>query len=247
MKRFQHRDSQENKDALQKESEQLHLVRRGLISVPDLSKFSMLRRVWLNNNKIREVSRTSFNCRLTELYLQNNDVISISGALRHLPCLCVLLLHNNQMKSLEDTVAELKNMQKLHTLYPEYRQYVVNHLPFVQFLDRKEVKKGERRQAFKLFCIERQRVLDSIAFGRRVLSPPAGRKLTNKIRKQAGQHSSRKSCLSDGTRNPSVSRSTQKSIIQFSIMNWSGTSMAQWNQLEDLSKPASNILTVKLR
>ncbi|XP_051534721.1 leucine-rich repeat-containing protein 72 [Myxocyprinus asiaticus] len=184
---------EENKDVLQKcvikrdvDVSQIYLVRRGLISVPDLSKFSMLRRVWLNNNKIREVSRTSFNCCLTELYLQNNDVISISGALRHLPCLCVLLLHNNQMKSLEDTVAELKNMQNLHTLYPEYRHYVVNHLPSVQFLDRKEVKQGERRQAFKLFRIERQRVLDSIAFGRRELSPPAGRKLTNKIRKQAG-------------------------------------------------------------
>ncbi|XP_058655518.1 leucine-rich repeat-containing protein 72 isoform X2 [Onychostoma macrolepis] len=208
-------NKQENEDPLPKRVIQrdtdvthLHLARRGLTYIPDLSSFSMLRCMWLNNNKIREVSRASFNCCLTELYLQNNDILSISGALRHLTCLQVLLLFNNQMKCLEETMSELKNMQDLHTLSlylnpftqdPEYRQYVLHHLPSVRFLDRK----GQRGSK--------------------------GKRCTD-------GHS-------DDRENPSV----PKSIIQFSIMNWTGTSTSQWNHLDDSSKPASGILTVKLR
>nr|XP_055052987.1 leucine-rich repeat-containing protein 72 isoform X2 [Misgurnus anguillicaudatus] len=223
---------------------QLHLTRRGLSFVPDLSKFSMLRCVWLNNNKIRDICRNSFNCCLTELYLQNNDIISISGALRHLTCLRVLLLHNNQIKCLDETVEELKNMQDLHTLslylnpftqYPEYRQYVLYHLPSVQLLDRKEVKLEERKEAFKIFSTERRRVLDSIAFGRRALPPPAGSK-NNNVKKPASQHGARNSCSSDSTEKPSTITPTQKSIVQVRIIDWSGTKMAQWNQV----KPRSN-------
>lgn len=210
---------------------QLHFARRGLCFVPDLSKFSMLRCVCLNNNKIREICRTSFNCCLTELYLQNNYIISISGALRHMSCLRVLLLHNNQIKCLDETVAELRNMQDLHTLslylnpftQDQYRQYVLHHLSSVQLFDRKEVKLEERKQAFKIFSTERQRVLDSIAFGRRALPPPAGRKETNKIRKPS-QHGTRNRCTK-----PSGIRPTQNSIIQVRVMNWSGTGLPQWN------------------
>ncbi|XP_073779984.1 leucine-rich repeat-containing protein 72 isoform X2 [Danio rerio] len=170
----------------------LHLAKRGLTSVPDLSRFCMLRCVWLNDNKILEVTRAPFNCCLTELYLQNNDILSISGALRHLTCLRVLLLFNNQIKCLEETVVELKNMQELHTLSlylnpftedPEYRLYVLHHLQSVQFLDTKEVQQVERRRALKLFNAERQKVLDTIAFGRRALPPPIGRKQTNALTK----------------------------------------------------------------
>ncbi|KAF4104305.1 leucine-rich repeat-containing protein 72 isoform X1 [Onychostoma macrolepis] len=256
-------NKQENEDPLPKRVIQrdtdvthLHLARRGLTYIPDLSSFSMLRCMWLNNNKIREVSRASFNCCLTELYLQNNDILSISGALRHLTCLQVLLLFNNQMKCLEETMSELKNMQDLHTLSlylnpftqdPEYRQYVLHHLPSVRFLDRKEVKQEERRQAFKMFSVERQRVLDTIAFGRRALLPPTGRKVTNSITKPVGQRGSKGKRCTDGHSDDRENPSVPKSIIQFSIMNWTGTSTSQWNHLDDSSKPASGILTVKLR
>lgn len=88
---------------------------------------------------------------------------------------------------------------------PQYRLYVLHHLTSLQLLDRKglfifsdhlfvtiyticlklnvlwaEVKPGERKRAFKTFNTERQRVLDSIAFGRRALPPPAGREEINK-------------------------------------------------------------------
>lgn len=50
-----------------------------------------------------------------------------------------------------------------------------------------EVKQEERRRAFKLFSVERQRVLDTVAFGRRALPPPTGRKVTNSITKPVGK------------------------------------------------------------
>nr|XP_021322143.1 leucine-rich repeat-containing protein 72 [Danio rerio]XP_021322144.1 leucine-rich repeat-containing protein 72 [Danio rerio] len=93
-------------------------------------------------------------------------------------------------------------MQELHTLSlylnpftedPEYRLYVLHHLQSVQFLDTKEVQQVERRRALKLFNAERQKVLDTIAFGRRALPPPIGRKQTNALTKPVGQHVSRKS------------------------------------------------------
>ncbi|KAJ7985395.1 hypothetical protein DPEC_G00351610 [Dallia pectoralis] len=159
---------------------QLYLAKKGLTNVPDLSRFSMLRYLWLNNNKIKEFSHNTINCCLTELYLQNNEIKSISGALGHLTCLRVLLLHNNQMKKLEGCMAELRNMRDLHTvtffLNPisqeaGYRLYVVHNLPSVQVLDRREVKQEERRRSFQMFRPERYRVLQSVAFGRRAETP----------------------------------------------------------------------------
>ncbi|KAI1886110.1 hypothetical protein AGOR_G00210640 [Albula goreensis] len=155
---------------------QLYLVKKGIITVPNLSRFPMLRRLWLNSNKIKNISCPTISCCLTELYLHNNAITTISGALSHLTCLQILLLHNNQLRSLEESVRELRRMQCLHTvsfflnpltLCPEYRHYVVNHLPSVQTLDRREIKQEERMAAFQLYNPERHRVLQSLAFGRR--------------------------------------------------------------------------------
>uniref|UniRef100_A0AAR2JZZ8 U2A'/phosphoprotein 32 family A C-terminal domain-containing protein n=1 Tax=Pygocentrus nattereri TaxID=42514 RepID=A0AAR2JZZ8_PYGNA len=164
-----------------------YCVCRGLSAVPDLSRFSQLRYVWLNNNRIKDVHGHMLNCCLAELYLQNNEITSISGSLRHLTCLRVLLLHNNKLKDLEETVAELRNTHCLQTVNfflnpftqdPEYRQYVIHHLSSVQILDRKEVMQVERTRAFRLFSPERQRILDTLAFGRRALTHPAARIMT---------------------------------------------------------------------
>uniref|UniRef100_A0A8D0EJ16 Leucine-rich repeat-containing protein 72 n=1 Tax=Strix occidentalis caurina TaxID=311401 RepID=A0A8D0EJ16_STROC len=83
---------------------------------------------------------------LTELYLNNNELTDISGALKHLCALQILLLHNNQLKTLGKTVKELKGIISLQTLNlfhnplaqdPDYRLYVIYSLPSVQLLDRK--------------------------------------------------------------------------------------------------------------
>ncbi|KAL4646836.1 leucine-rich repeat-containing protein 72 isoform X1 [Arapaima gigas] len=155
---------------------QLNLAKKGLVRIPDFSRFPVLQYLWLNNNKITKFSCPTTKCCLTELYLQNNQITSISGALGHLTNLQVLLLHNNRLRALEETVAELRRMQRLHTasffLNPftqdsRYRHSVVHRLPSVRILDRREVKQDERNAAFQMFSPDRSRVLRSVAFGRR--------------------------------------------------------------------------------
>ncbi|XP_059194949.1 leucine-rich repeat-containing protein 72 [Centropristis striata] len=158
---------------------QLSLPKKKLTSVPDLSRFHFLRTLWLNNNKIRELSCRSLNCCLTELYLHNNNIKSISGALNHLTCLRLLFLHNNQIRGLEDTMHELRRMQQLQTATfflnpishePGYRLHVIHCLPSIQVLDVKEVKTVERRRSIQIYSQERHRVLQSVAFCRRATS-----------------------------------------------------------------------------
>ncbi|XP_051812369.1 leucine-rich repeat-containing protein 72 [Acanthochromis polyacanthus] len=147
---------------------QLSLVKKKLTSVPDLSRFHFLRKLWLNNNKIRELSCRSLNCCLTELHLENNSIKSVSGALNHLTCLRLLFLHNNQIRGLEHTMHELRRMQRLHSHEPGFHHHVIHCLPSIQVLDRKEVKPAERRRSFQIYNQDCHRVLQSVAFGRRV-------------------------------------------------------------------------------
>ncbi|XP_065814006.1 leucine-rich repeat-containing protein 72-like [Labrus bergylta] len=139
------------------------LAKKKLTSVPDLSRFPFLRELWLNNNKIRELSCRSVNCCLTELYLHNNNIKSISGALNHLTCLRLLFLHNNQMRGLEDTMHELRRMQNLQTAKPGYRLHVIHCLPSVKVLDKKAVRSEERRRLFQIHMPQRHSVLRSVA------------------------------------------------------------------------------------
>ncbi|XP_032927023.1 leucine-rich repeat-containing protein 72 isoform X5 [Catharus ustulatus] len=119
---------------------------RGLRSIPSLSQFRRLRYLWINNNKIQDLTFLIKNYYLTELYLNNNELTDISGALKHLCSLQILFLHNNELKKLGKTVKELKGMISLQTLNlfqnplaydPDYRLYVIYFLPSVQLLDRK--------------------------------------------------------------------------------------------------------------
>ncbi|XP_030606668.1 leucine-rich repeat-containing protein 72 isoform X4 [Archocentrus centrarchus] len=129
---------------------ELRLATKKLTSVPDLSRFRLLRKLRLNNNKIRELSCHSLNCCLTELYLHNNNIKSVSGALSHLTCLQILFLHNNCIRGLEDTMYELRRMQQLQNA---------------------KVKPAERRKTFQIYRQDRHRVLQSVAFGRRQSFP----------------------------------------------------------------------------
>nr|XP_028606997.1 leucine-rich repeat-containing protein 72 [Podarcis muralis] len=86
------------------------------------------------------------NCCLTELYLNNNEIRDISGALKHIHVLRILMLHNNHLKTLEKTVKELQGMQHLQTLNlfnnpmshdRRYHLYVIYHIPSLTLFDRK--------------------------------------------------------------------------------------------------------------
>ncbi|XP_010186851.1 PREDICTED: leucine-rich repeat-containing protein 72 [Mesitornis unicolor] len=129
----------------------LYLAGQGLSSIPSLSQFRRLKYLWISNNKIQDLTFLVRNHCLTELYLNHNELTDISGALKHLRSLQILLLHNNQLKKLVETVKELKGMISLQTLNlfrnplaqdPDYWLYVIYFLPSVQLLDRKRCEFG---------------------------------------------------------------------------------------------------------
>ena len=57
-----------------------------------------------------------FLYRITELYLQNNDLSDISGTLSHLRNLQVLMLQKNQLPDLNGTLQEIKSLLALRFL-----------------------------------------------------------------------------------------------------------------------------------
>ncbi|XP_071591473.1 leucine-rich repeat-containing protein 72 isoform X4 [Heliangelus exortis] len=138
----------------------LYLAGQGIRSIPSLSRFRRLRYLWINNNKIQDLTFLKKNYCLTELYLNNNELTDVSGALNHLHVLQILFLHNNQLGKLGRTVKELKGMISLQNLNlfhnplaqeRDYRLYVIHFLPSVQLLDRKGsgFGKGKNREPFE--------------------------------------------------------------------------------------------------
>ena len=81
-----------------------------------LSEQNIYRCLYFFSIKLRRVNCLSQNFRLAELYLHNNQLVSIQGALRHLTCLQVLMLHNNQLEKLETVINEFSKMQHLKVL-----------------------------------------------------------------------------------------------------------------------------------
>ncbi|XP_051872893.1 leucine-rich repeat-containing protein 72 [Pristis pectinata] len=142
--------------------------RRGLTEVPDLSRFKQLKYLWLNHNKIKKISSLKMNYCLKELYLQNNLLTDLTGTLKHLTSLQILMLHNNWLTKLEKVVAELKKLRWLHTLNQDYRLYVIYHLPSVQLLDRQYILQRERDAALGFCNQDQMRIRQSVAFGQRI-------------------------------------------------------------------------------
>ncbi|XP_067417778.1 leucine-rich repeat-containing protein 72 [Emydura macquarii macquarii] len=239
----------------------LYLAGQGLKEVPNLSRFQILRYLWLNNNKIQKLTFLINNYRLTELYLNNNELIDIAGALKHLRALQILLLHNNQLKNLDTTVKELKGMISLQTLNlfhnplsqdPGYRLYVTYFLPSVQLLDRKKVTQKERESALHIYNHERSRVLRSIGFGKRrdmplvakTVSPCAkslllfpGYEVANHINKVPFE-------------NPEDAvfvRAMKRSIMEFSSVDWTKISTSLEKRLENKPEEPNEKLTIKFR
>ncbi|XP_058867844.1 leucine-rich repeat-containing protein 72 isoform X2 [Acipenser ruthenus] len=210
---------------------ELYLANKGLIDVTDLSRFQMLKYLWLNNNKIKKVHCLNYIYRLTELYLHNNDLTNITGSLSHLKSLQVLMLHNNQLTKLVGTVSELKGMQFLKTL---------------------KVKQEERNAAFSLYNAERACVLKSLAFGRRVKAPllakaraPAIRSLTY-CDKSGLRRNQKKVPLQDPDA-AVLNRAMQRSLMQYSSIDWNTIPSSEQKRLEDQPSESPKIITVKFR
>eukprot|EP00794_Sanderia_malayensis_P017028 gene17028-18742_t len=156
--------------------EELYLANKDITEVPDLSRFKNLQILWLKGNKLRRIKGLDSNYHLTELYLQNNMLVDINGALQHLACLKVLLLQRNQLTVLTDVIHELRNILDLENLNLfgnpltqdyDYRIYVIHTIKSLKILDRQAITKDERVKSEKKYEIIKQNIKDTIAFGRR--------------------------------------------------------------------------------
>ncbi|XP_027733715.1 leucine-rich repeat-containing protein 72 isoform X2 [Empidonax traillii] len=243
----------------------LYLARQGLRSIPSLSQFNRLKYLWLNNNKIQDLTFLIKNYCLTELYLNNNELTDISGALKHLCSLQILFLHNNELKKLGKTVKEMKGMISLHTLNlfqnplacdPDYRLYVIYILPSVQLLDRKLVTQRERESAFHLYNPERSLLVQSIAFGKRVNTPLGAPLGSRRCIQPARRLIMPSGCeFADNTNkvpfeNPEdavLVRAMTRSLTEFSFVDWNKVATCQERHLQNKAEEPLEKLTVQFR
>jgi len=165
---------------------ELYLGGCKLKDVKSLARFTNLQRLWLNSNILRTLimKQKSFSCirsnyRITELHLQNNELISITGTISHLQNLQVLMLHYNQLSDLKGSVKELSNIFTLKRLNffgnplaldENYRSFIIYSLPSVSVLDRQNVSSREHIAAGELFKPSKTKTTD-VAFGRHVTTP----------------------------------------------------------------------------
>ncbi|NXN13443.1 LRC72 protein, partial [Indicator maculatus] len=204
--------------------------------------------------QIQDLTFLSKNYCLTELYLHNNELTDISGALKHLCVLQILLLHNNQLISLDRTTKELKGIRSLQTLNlfhnplaqdTGYRLHVIYFLPSVQLLDRKSVTQRERESAFHQYDSERSRIVQSIAFGKRINSP-----MSTAVGSSKWTQPTRKLMM------PSVPfenledavsvRAMRRSLMEFSTVDWNTVGTCQERHRERKAAPHER-LTVQFR
>ncbi|KFP22200.1 Leucine-rich repeat-containing protein 72, partial [Egretta garzetta] len=243
----------------------LYLAGQGLRSIPSLSQFHRLRYLWINNNKIQDLTFLTKNYCLTELYLNNNELTDISGALKHLHALQILLLHDNQLKKLGTTVKELKGMISLQTLNlfhnplaqdPDYRLYVIYFLPSVQLLDRKPVTQRERESALHLCNRERSCVMQSIAFGKRVNTPlgttAASSRYTQPARRlmipsgcEFGNHTNK--VTFEDPEDAVLLRAMTRSLMEFSSVDWNKVATCQERRLKNKAEEPHEKLTIRFR
>ncbi|XP_075443326.1 leucine-rich repeat-containing protein 72 [Ascaphus truei] len=238
---------------------------RGLKEATDLSRFRMLKYLWLNHNKIPKITGLASNYRLSELYINNNALCDITGTLKHLTSLQTLRLNNNYLSRLPATVKELKGMTNLRTLSlyhnplaqnPDYRPYVIYHLPSVELFDREKVTHKEREDYFKLFNPERTAVIQSIGFGRRTDSVLSGsRTFVPHSIASSGSKSPRNHATANNLNRMQfhnfedavLLRAFQRSIMQFSLLDWSKIPSSKQKRMEDQSFEAPQLITITFR
>ncbi|XP_073533364.1 leucine-rich repeat-containing protein 72 isoform X2 [Phyllobates terribilis] len=216
-------------------------------------------------NMAARISKVNFlgsNFRLTELYLNSNELCDITGSLKHLSSLQTLMLHDNHLTDLQGTVKELRGMTDLRVLNlfhnplgqdPCYRHTVIHHLPSVQLLDREYVTQKEREEAFRLFNPQRTAVIQSLGFGRRTDSVISSRAAA--ARASTGPRSYRNRVFTSNTHSNDgftlddkiLLRGYQRSIMQFTLFDWNKIPVSKLVRLEEKPMDAPQLITVTFR
>ncbi|XP_051466760.1 leucine-rich repeat-containing protein 72 isoform X4 [Apus apus] len=205
----------------------LYLAGQGLRSIPGLSRFRRLRYLWINNNKIQDLTFLKKNYCLTELYLNNNELTDITD-----------LFHNPLAQD------------------QSYRLYVIYFLPSVQLLDRKSVTQRERESALHFYDHKKSSVIHSIAFGKKVNIPlgytvgssrcsqlarrlvmPSGCEFENRTNKVPFEN----------PEDAILVRAVTRSLMEFSCLDWNKVATCQERRLESKAEKPHEKLTVQFR
>nr|XP_034370343.1 leucine-rich repeat-containing protein 72 isoform X3 [Arvicanthis niloticus] len=156
---------------------------------------------------------------------------------------------------------ELKEMQNLKILslyqnplsqYNLYRLYIIYHLPGLELLDRKQITEKERRLMITIFNHKKAHVTQSVAFGKRVDASwnpklPIKQKRVKKLPSDFAFGDSVDKTLFDDPEDAVFVRSTKRSLMSFTSMNWD-TVLTQSEKFERKKKNAMpEMLVISLR
>ncbi|XP_060557089.1 leucine-rich repeat-containing protein 72-like isoform X1 [Ruditapes philippinarum] len=241
-----------------KDVEELYLAKQNLSECVELTRFKYLRSLWLNKNRLRDISCLDNNFQLAELYLQNNQLTDIAGVLQHLTSLKVLMLHNNQLTKLDKVVKEFNKMQCLKILNlfnnpvaqePDYRLYVIHSVPSVELLDRQEVLKSEKEAGKKIYEQEQEKIRETVAFGRRSEGPPnlyypgKDQPLTKFDTRDLGNSFLRDSPLYMSSDDACNARRLKKSVTLYTTFDWSKVPRIEERRQTDTVFDSPEIIT----
>ncbi|XP_040520100.1 leucine-rich repeat-containing protein 72 isoform X11 [Gallus gallus] len=204
----------------------LYLAGLGLRSIPSLSLFRRLRYLWINNNKIQDLSFLKKNYCLTELYLNNNELTDISD-----------LFYNPLAYD------------------AGYRLYVIHSLPSVQLLDRKLTQR-ERELAFPVYNCEKSCAVESIAFGKTVDTSPGTairhsrdtqppRRLMVPPDWEFGNHTNK--VPFENPEDAVLLRAMTRSVMEFSSIDWNKIPTCQERWLKHKAEEPPEKLTIQFR
>lgn len=99
-----------------KDTTEVHLGKRNAEVLANFSLFENLEIVWLNNNRLRDLKGLEDNFRIKHLYLQKNRISSLKGVVEKLKHLETLILYDNELRDLEDTLSILRPLSNLKHL-----------------------------------------------------------------------------------------------------------------------------------
>lgn len=242
---------------------ELYLTQLQLRAVPLLDAYRNLQVLRLNGNCLRSTSFLRSCQRLTELYLQDNQIYSIVGTMIHLTSLKVLSLQRNQITKLEQVVKEFSFMQCLERLNlaenpitqePDYRHYVIFHCPSVETLDLLGVTILERREARQAYDQDQELIRNRVAFGRRAEGPPTicyptepPVKTPNGSKPRLGDSFFRDNPPYSNLEAAAEARRSKTSLVEFTHFDWSKIPRCAEKRMQKNKEVQPELVTVRLK
>jgi len=135
---------------------ELHLAGRGITVLSNFERFKNLSVLWLNNNKLKDLSGLEHNFRVRSLYCHCNHLNFLGNSLDTFLSLNSLTLNDNHFDNMEDVLHSLREMKSLESLdlynnpvaqEDNYRTRIIVELPSLEVLDKKPIDAEERSNA----------------------------------------------------------------------------------------------------